>query len=99
MVSRVNDAGTSFNLSAGLQFTFPSRPACASQIIHPARYWGIFKEWDGQSPLPVDSIPWLYRDFDDASAEALEGLDCELQVRGTADGLSQEPLSEERRGG
>lgn len=50
----------------------------ANQIIHPARYWGIFKDWDGK-PLAAESIPWLYRDFDDASAEALEGLDRELQ--------------------
>jgi hypothetical protein len=32
----------------------------ANQIIHPARYWGIFKDWDGK-PLAADSIPWLYR--------------------------------------
>ena len=51
----------------------------ANQIIHPARYWGIFKDWDG-SPLPEDKIPWLYRDFDSVSAEALEGLDRELQM-------------------
>lgn len=50
----------------------------ANQIIHPARYWGIFKDWDGK-PIKPDSIPWLYRDFDDTSAEALEGLDVELQ--------------------
>eukprot|EP00054_Salpingoeca_dolichothecata_P013980 m.78387 g.78387 ORF g.78387 m.78387 type:complete len:398 (+) comp20750_c0_seq3:137-1330(+) len=50
----------------------------ANQIIHPARYWGIFKDWRGE-PISADSIPWLYRDFDDASAEALEGLDAELQ--------------------
>ena len=50
----------------------------ANQIIHPARYWAIFKDWDGK-PIAADSIPWLYRDFDEASAEALEGLDIELQ--------------------
>ena len=32
----------------------------ANQIIHPARYWGIFKDWDGQ-PIPESKIPWLYR--------------------------------------
>lgn len=51
----------------------------ANQIIHPARYWGIFKDWDGQ-PIKPEFIPWLYRDFDRASAEALEGLDVELQA-------------------
>ena len=51
----------------------------ANQIIHPARYWGIFKDWDGSTPIAPDCIPWLYRDFDDASAEALTGLDDELQ--------------------
>lgn len=51
----------------------------ANQIIHPARYWGIFKDWDG-APIPEKEIPWLYRDFDDTSAEALEGLDRELQA-------------------
>jgi len=50
----------------------------ANQIIHPARYWGIFKDWDGQ-PILESNIPWLYRDFDNVSAEALEGLDRELQ--------------------
>ena len=51
----------------------------ANQIIHPARYWGIFKDWDGK-PIDEAKIPWLYRDFDRTSAEALEGLDRELQV-------------------
>eukprot|EP00050_Salpingoeca_kvevrii_P010758 m.10149 g.10149 ORF g.10149 m.10149 type:complete len:398 (-) comp3061_c0_seq1:96-1289(-) len=51
----------------------------ANQIIHPARYWGIFREWDGK-PMDADSIPWLYRDFDNVSAQALEGLDDELQA-------------------
>jgi hypothetical protein len=32
----------------------------ANQIIHPARYWGIFKDWDGQ-PISEAKIPWLYR--------------------------------------
>jgi hypothetical protein len=32
----------------------------ANQIIHPARYWGIFKDWSG-APLNPESIPWLYR--------------------------------------
>lgn len=50
----------------------------ANQIIHPARYWGIFKDWDG-APINEAKIPWLYRDFDRVSAEALEGLDRELQ--------------------
>lgn len=51
----------------------------ANQIIHPARYWGIFKDWDGK-PLDPAAIPWLYRDFDETSATALEGLDRELQT-------------------
>jgi opine dehydrogenase len=51
----------------------------ANQIIHPARYWGIFKDWNGQ-PYKREDVPWLYRDFDAVSAEALEGLDVELQT-------------------
>jgi hypothetical protein len=35
----------------------------ANQIIHPARYWGIFKDWDGK-PINPASIPWLYRFVD-----------------------------------
>jgi opine dehydrogenase len=52
----------------------------ANQIIHPARYWGIFRTFSPERPLAADAVPWLYRDFDDASAEALEGLDAELQA-------------------
>ena len=52
----------------------------ANQIIHPARMWGIFKDWDGTSAIEKDSIPWLYRDFCDDSALALEHLDSELQL-------------------
>lgn len=52
----------------------------ANQIIHPARYWGIFKDWDGRTPIRGDEVPWLYRDFDRVSTEALAGLDVELQA-------------------
>lgn len=52
----------------------------SNQIIHPARYYGIFHTWDGKSAIPKDKIQWgLYTDMDDISADLLEQLDQELQ--------------------
>ncbi|OLQ04886.1 Octopine dehydrogenase [Symbiodinium microadriaticum] len=52
----------------------------ANQIIHPARYWAMFRNWNGQ-PLPKDMEPpeWLYRDMDETAGQVLEVLDEELQ--------------------
>lgn len=52
----------------------------ANQIIHPARYWAMFRSWTG-SPLPADQEPseWLYRGMDEVAGEVLQVLDEELQ--------------------
>jgi len=53
----------------------------ANQIIHPARYWGLFRSWQGK-PLRGQQEPneWLYRDMDEVSGMVLEVLDEELQA-------------------
>eukprot|EP00444_Apocalathium_aciculiferum_P003759 CAMPEP_0183391992 /NCGR_PEP_ID=MMETSP0370-20130417/6821_1 /TAXON_ID=268820 /ORGANISM="Peridinium aciculiferum, Strain PAER-2" /LENGTH=471 /DNA_ID=CAMNT_0025571817 /DNA_START=92 /DNA_END=1507 /DNA_ORIENTATION=- len=52
----------------------------ANQIIHPARYWGLFRKWTG-APLSGDDEPseWLYRGMDEVSGQVLSVLDEELQ--------------------
>merc|ERR1719433_330062 len=52
----------------------------ANQIIHPARYWAMFRKWKGK-PLRGEEEPnqWLYRDMDEVSGQVLEKLDEELQ--------------------
>eukprot|EP00922_Rhytidocystis_sp_ex-Travisia-forbesii_P070138 GHVS01104834.1.p1 GENE.GHVS01104834.1~~GHVS01104834.1.p1 ORF type:complete len:261 (-),score=24.92 GHVS01104834.1:422-1204(-) len=68
----------------------------SNQIIHPARYYGIFHKWDGVTPLPSDEIQWgLYSDMDDRSAQWLQRLDDELQSirRGLEDRYPQLDLS------
>merc|ERR1719277_1879197 len=53
----------------------------ANQIIHPARYWALFRNWRGQ-PLSGQSEPseWLYRGMDEVAGEVLAVLDEELQM-------------------
>eukprot|EP00928_Gymnodinium_smaydae_P056808 TRINITY_DN4011_c2_g1_i1.p1 TRINITY_DN4011_c2_g1~~TRINITY_DN4011_c2_g1_i1.p1 ORF type:complete len:455 (-),score=106.00 TRINITY_DN4011_c2_g1_i1:88-1452(-) len=51
----------------------------ANQIIHPARYWGLFRNWNG-SPLKQLPSEWLYRDMDETAGQVLEVLDEELQM-------------------
>nr|CCA22839.1 conserved hypothetical protein [Albugo laibachii Nc14] len=56
----------------------------SNQIIHPARYYAIFKDWDGmktytRAELENRSGMTLYADFDEYSAEQLAMLDNELQ--------------------
>lgn len=52
----------------------------SNQIIHPARYWAIFKDYDGKKVYDRASLPAkLYADFDELSAEELAKLDNELQ--------------------
>ncbi len=51
-----------------------------NQIIHPARLWGRFVDEDMSTPFKKGSLGSLYGDFDDRSAEALQGLDNELQA-------------------
>mmetsp|Transcript_3982 Transcript_3982/g.4531 ORF Transcript_3982/g.4531 Transcript_3982/m.4531 type:complete len:443 (-) Transcript_3982:373-1701(-) len=52
----------------------------ANQIIHPARYWAMFRNWRGQ-PLTGADEPseWLYRDMDEVAGQVLTVLDEELQ--------------------
>lgn len=53
----------------------------ANQIIHPAVYWGLFRKWNGITPLA--SLPndgWLYRGMDEIAGEVLASLDEELQA-------------------
>lgn len=51
----------------------------SNQIIHPARYYGIFKDWDGKKVYDPKKIPTLYSDLDDFSANELQTLNLELQ--------------------
>ncbi|CAK0884105.1 unnamed protein product [Prorocentrum cordatum] len=49
----------------------------ANQIIHPACYWGLFRNWHG-TPIE-DTNEWLYRGMDEVAGHVLEVLDEELQ--------------------
>eukprot|EP00930_Biecheleria_cincta_P036085 TRINITY_DN24773_c0_g2_i1.p1 TRINITY_DN24773_c0_g2~~TRINITY_DN24773_c0_g2_i1.p1 ORF type:complete len:456 (+),score=73.86 TRINITY_DN24773_c0_g2_i1:26-1393(+) len=53
----------------------------ANQIIHPARYWSLFRNWKGL-PLSKSEEPseWLYRDMDEVAGQVLVVLDEELQA-------------------
>jgi len=52
----------------------------SNQIIHPARYFAIFKDWDGSRVYKKEEIPWgLYNQFDSLSASWLKKLDDDLQ--------------------
>merc|ERR1719190_220386 len=53
----------------------------ANQIIHPARYWALFRNWRGK-PLTGKDEPseWLYRGMDEVAGEVLAVLDEELQM-------------------
>merc|ERR1719277_236071 len=53
----------------------------ANQIIHPARYWALFRNWHGR-PLTGADEPseWLYRGMDEVAGEVLVVLDEELQM-------------------
>lgn len=52
----------------------------ANQIIHPARYWAMFRKWRGKPLSGKDEPPeWLYRDMDEVAGEVLQVLDEELQ--------------------
>lgn len=52
----------------------------ANQIIHPACYWGLFRNWRG-TPIESweDNNEWLYRGMDEVAGRVLEVLDGELQ--------------------
>ncbi|KAH7481717.1 Tauropine dehydrogenase [Phytophthora ramorum] len=56
----------------------------SNQIIHPARYYAIFRDWDGKRTYTFEELKkreglTLYADFDEFSAEQLTMLDNELQ--------------------
>ncbi|KAI9906484.1 hypothetical protein PsorP6_004808 [Peronosclerospora sorghi] len=56
----------------------------SNQIIHPARYYAIFRDWDGKKTYTLKELKkrnglTLYADFDEFSAEQLAMLDNELQ--------------------
>ncbi|TDH65557.1 hypothetical protein CCR75_007811 [Bremia lactucae] len=56
----------------------------SNQIIHPARYYAIFRDWDGKKTYTLEELQnrkglTLYADFDEFSAEQLAMLDNELQ--------------------
>ena len=51
----------------------------SNQIIHPARVYGIFKDWDGKTPYKREDIPLLYEDVDEFSADMMSVLDNEIQ--------------------
>lgn len=50
----------------------------SNQIIHPGRVYGFFKDWDGKTGYKT--LPRLYADLDDASADAIQSLDDEIQA-------------------
>lgn len=51
----------------------------SNQIIHPGRYYGIFKDWDGKKVYQQKDIPLLYEGMDDFSADQMQYLSDELQ--------------------
>ena len=52
----------------------------SNQIIHPGRVYGYFKDWDGKSGFAPKKLPKLYSELDDASADAIQSLDDEIQA-------------------
>ena len=56
----------------------------SNQIIHPARYYSIFQDWDGVRSYTVEELEakealTLYADMDEFGAEQMQALDTELQ--------------------
>lgn len=51
----------------------------SNQIIHPARYFGIFHDWDGKKVYDPTKIPLLYEGMDKFSADLMQDLSDELQ--------------------
>jgi len=51
----------------------------ANQIIHPARYWALFRGFSG-TPLTEQPAEWLYRGMTEIAGTVLECLDEELQT-------------------
>jgi hypothetical protein len=51
-----------------------------NQIIHPGRYYGLFRHWDGVQTYKESEVPLMYEDMDLASADMISSLDHELQA-------------------
>ena len=43
----------------------------SNQIIHPGRVYALFKDWDGESTRDAKSMPLLYEDLDQPSADEI----------------------------
>ncbi|CAD8087854.1 unnamed protein product [Paramecium sonneborni] len=52
----------------------------SNQIIHPARVYAVFRNWDGKQVYQPNEVPTFYEDFDDFSAYMLQILDDEIQA-------------------
>eukprot|EP00501_MAST-03F_sp_TOSAG23-6_P001708 GSMAST32.ASY1.ANO1.1781.1 assembled CDS len=57
----------------------------SNQIIHPPRYYSIFRDWDGKKDYDIEEIRakggmTLYADMDEFGAEQMQALDTELQT-------------------
>ncbi|CAD8064999.1 unnamed protein product [Paramecium primaurelia] len=52
----------------------------SNQIIHPARVYAVFRNWDGKQVFQPSEVPTFYEDFDDFSAYMLQILDDEIQA-------------------
>lgn len=52
----------------------------SNQIIHPGRVYGYFRDWDGKKGFVKSELPKLYAELDDASADAIQSLDDEIQA-------------------
>ncbi|CEG50121.1 octopine dehydrogenase [Plasmopara halstedii] len=88
-VERTGDAATLMQML----YDIPCKPLAnflnltltpSNQIIHPARYYAIFRDWDGKKTYALEELKkrdglTLYADFDEFSAEQLTMLDNELQ--------------------
>ncbi|GMI23962.1 hypothetical protein TrCOL_g13203 [Triparma columacea] len=47
--------------------------------LHPPILYGLFKDWDGSSPFPADTLPvYIYKELSKESAEAVCRMDDEL---------------------
>jgi hypothetical protein len=50
----------------------------SNQIIHPGRVFGVFRDWDGKTPIHKSKIPLVYEEMDDVSAKHIQDLDDEI---------------------
>jgi len=52
--------------------SFLNMTLCPSnQIIHPGRVYGFFHDWDGKTPFNLSTMPLLYEDMDEFSAQEI----------------------------